>query len=167
MIRYLVIAFLTLVLSCAATTSVPACALPVRASVALRVDGTETEFQWTAEAVSRWAPHTLPDHTPTVDPNGQWLITFCPNDDARFAPGVGGLTSVSARRIWIKRGYPDETMRFVILHEVGHAMGLDHVSDPKAVMSKTGAPEFTEADIEECRRAGACGSITVRAEEHQ
>jgi hypothetical protein len=49
-------------------------------------------------------------------------------------------------------------VRFVVLHELGHANGLGHTKEP-GVMH--GAAEdlhehYTDSDLEECRRVGAC-----------
>lgn len=46
----------------------------------------------------------------------------------------------------------------VILHEIGHSFGLEHVpQEPPSIMSPmAGALEFTLVDAAECRAAGAC-----------
>ncbi len=45
----------------------------------------------------------------------------------------------------------------VILHEIGHVVGLDDLQGGGSVMSRLDAvPVFTSADLEECVRVGVC-----------
>lgn len=59
------------------------------------------------------------------------------------------------RLIQIDPATPDGEYKFVVLHEMGHSIGLGHTS--KGIMSPgSGATEFSFEDIAECRRVHAC-----------
>ena len=150
-----------------------ACGAASSERVIVRIDASATarEREITEEGVKRWAPYTLAERTPLVDDSGEWVIIFTSAERPGLEPPVGGRACrwegprcPRSRSIWIRRGYSESTTRDMVTHEVGHAMGLDHVSDPGVMHPNTG-PEITEADIEECRSAGACGSINVRTEQ--
>lgn len=75
----------------------------------------------------------------------------------RAAPvsGYNGWCDHSRRLIEIHPNPPGATIYAVALHEFGHALGLNHtehgVMDPKHV-----TVEFSNEDMAECRRVGAC-----------
>lgn len=64
------------------------------------------------------------------------------------------------QRIVVKDGLPARTFRISMLHELGHARGLDHVRN--GVMqggegvSGPSSTEFSAEDLSECRRVRAC-----------
>ncbi len=49
----------------------------------------------------------------------------------------------------------------IIMHELGHLHGLEHVSDPNAVMYPVAGPDFTDADRAECARVNACRQVSA------
>jgi predicted Zn-dependent protease len=69
--------------------------------------------------------------------------------------GANGLCRRSTRTIWIRNPPIEATVYAVALHELGHALGLGHVS--RGVMDPTRVTvEFSDEDRAECRKAGAC-----------
>lgn len=50
---------------------------------------------------------------------------------------------------------PDAVFTSVVMHEMGHGLGLKH-TDAGGVMAPIPWGTMTASDVEECRRAGAC-----------
>lgn len=68
---------------------------------------------------------------------------------------TGALYDPATKTAYVSTGL--EERRFLaLLHEQGHALGLTHVS--AGVMHKKGSSstDFTQDDVEECRRVGIC-----------
>ncbi len=81
--------------------------------------------------------------------DGEWLIVPAPS------PRGLGYAQGSRRLIRISPETPDDQVYAVALHEFGHALGLRHVS--RGVMDPDRQTiEFSEEDMAECRRVGAC-----------
>lgn len=100
-------------------------------------------------AMGRWNKLTIPSKRMTLDRPSSWRIE-------RRDPGTG----FNGECLWPDRVVlirPGSDAEMVFLHEGGHVLDLGHVPDGTGVMSKSDAlPDFTEADMAECRRAGAC-----------
>lgn len=81
--------------------------------------------------------------------DGDWLIL-----PASTSLGLG-LAQGRRRIIRINPSTPDDQVYAVALHELGHALGLRHVK--QGVMDPNRQTIiFSEEDMAECRRAGAC-----------
>lgn len=136
------------------------CAAPPETCSSFRPDGlSPDESAHVASAVARWSAFS-----------GQ-ALTFGPEGECPISVGSLGGTELGVyddrsivldadrMRSEVAGCSPDvgRCVEAVALHEVGHALGLEHVAD-RAVMS-TGrelVEDFTDADKAECRRVGAC-----------
>lgn len=97
----------------------------------------------------RWAPVLVAWSTPQESPlltgeNATGMVlgragpdTFGSGADARFVSGVAVFNG-PALDAQLRQG-EDEKARAVLLHELGHLVGLGHVSDPYQVMYDTNA----------------------------
>ncbi len=102
----------------------------------------------------RWAPvviwWTTPDDAPTLAGSvaGFAGSTWIEIDDPRgrrTGVYVTGTVALDGPQIEeIRRTQGRASAESVILHELGHLVGLDHVDDPDQIMNPTGSPEVTD-----------------------
>lgn len=106
------------------------------------------EVQAICQAQAKWGEIVKPGFTE---------LAFRPFTILKEDPGEGyrGYTVAPTHTIRIQPSIPDQEFYPTILHEYGHALGLDHV--PDGVMNPSGVDvEFSEEDLQECRRVGSC-----------
>lgn len=130
-------AFVALLLaSCAA----PA---PERRCWSWSTDGLDAEQAAVVEAAAaRWS--TVTREPVRIAPDGcavHVLDELPPHVQGRFEPG--GMTVRAPLALGI------------VMHEMGHGLGLEH-TDAGGVMAPIPWGTMTDADVEECRRVGAC-----------
>lgn len=145
------------------------CAAPPETCSSFRPEGLSAdESARVASAVARWSAFS-----------GQ-ALTFGPDGECPVSVGSLRDRKGDVGAFWVGAFYEDDRsvvldadrmrsevagcsadvgrcVEAVALHEVGHALGLEHVAD-RGVMS-TGrelVEDFTEADRAECRRVRAC-----------
>lgn len=105
--------------------------------------------------------------TSTGDAIAQWNTIARPWDGRGWRVALGtpphnaaGWTFAETKTIVVLPGQPARTLRITLLHEIGHARGLEHVSS--GVMqggegvSGPSVTEFSPEDLAECRRVDAC-----------
>lgn len=121
---------------------------------------TSRQERMTRSAAAKWNGVVL---APISVDGGDWFIELAPPICPDCPPGrCAGCTHSSRdavpelrRLIQIDPATPDEEYKYVILHEMGHSIGLDHTS--QGIMCPgSGATEFSFEDIAECRRVHAC-----------
>lgn len=112
-----------------------------------------------------WNAKVLPDHRLIISLDGPWQIHK--QEDA-----IAGRCNSTSREIWIMpedkvelwygAGIPHWnpvvrriTFHATIKHEFGHSLGLQHTKS--GVMEQlTSTDQFTQDDLDECRRVGSC-----------
>ena len=80
-----------------------------------------------------WAPDLGPETTSGAQPAGQGGSEYRTNGDGETVY-VSGAAVFNAS-VDLRSGYGGETWGQVIVHEMGHVVGLDHISDPASVMN--------------------------------
>lgn len=136
-------AFALLVASCAAVVEVPS--LPARCG-AWDPAGLNTEQTAVLDdAAARWSAVTR--EPVRIDPGGCAVHVV---DEL----GDGGIVGEYEPGAMVVRR--DAFVRSVVMHEMGHGLGLEHVDG--GVMNAVPWGTMTAADVAECRRVGACAT---------
>ncbi len=107
----------------------------------------ESELAEIHKAADAWNNVTLPDKKIRFDGNYWEIVHENPPS------GYAGYTTHRPHRIQIR---PDVGVYSVALHEFGHALGLQHITSPGVMTPQFTVPNFTKADLAECKRVGAC-----------
>lgn len=106
-----------------------------------------------------------------IDPNGDELFSTPELIRLRSGAEMDGRECTyldiekdceRAKWVRVRRSLDDERKLAVMKHEMFHVLDLHHVKEAPAIMHRsTDSLTPTEADMDECREAGACASITV------
>lgn len=147
------------------------CASDSRVRYHFDSDATAQERAAFTQAGEQWNQVVIDDHTISLDPDGEWKVTFTDSDDV-LSRSYDGRTCRNLKDaakdcrfdhwIRIRRGLPGTYTVDVARHEQGHALGLEHIpaNEVGTMNPDHAAPTLTDADMHECLRADACGSIT-------
>lgn len=138
----------------------------------IRIDPTlsDADQSEAIRAVGAWDGFS--DAEMVVSPRGDWLILR-----ANVPGDFNGYEEGGRRKlIRVNTDVPTSSVFRVVLHELGHALKLQHTcasSDPRVSSAYPGAPpcgpastgvmdpehgmaDFSPPDLRECRRVGAC-----------
>jgi hypothetical protein len=119
----------------------------------------------------RWAPVLItwsdPDEAPRLEgkvagyAGPQWIGTPGKRGSDRYVTGIVVLDAPDLAKI-MKRKDGRAQVLAIIMHELGHLVGLDHVEDPKQLMNaeNVGVKRFADGDLRGLHELGlgACFS---------
>lgn len=158
-----VLACARLIAGCVPTEDAAVIDPPAPCDISLRVEpGFAPEEQAAiVSAVVRW--NAITKRPMCVRDDGVRLVRHIAHDSAEWqarsdAVGVAFIGLTTGDEVLLVEGQDARRFAFVIRHELGHVLGLQHVPGP-AVMAPATASEtddFVAADIDECRRVSAC-----------
>jgi hypothetical protein len=109
---------------------------------------TKSQREAVVQAAAKW--NTVVIHPVTVS-GGDWRIFI-----GRAPPGYKGWTDGHNRTVTIDPTTREEDFYPLVLHELGHAVGLVHHAAPGVMNPTSGATEFTAADLAGCSDRGRC-----------
>lgn len=118
------------------------------------------EVRGIEKAVYTW--NVLPGfrHRITLDTKGNWQVLKEEGPKSKQDDGMpidydwNGECSRSKRTVWIHPQSSEDEYP-VMLHELGHAVGMKHTTTG-VMMAYTVSVEFTPEVMAECKRVGAC-----------
>jgi hypothetical protein len=123
-----------------------------RPEVPVPIDATFTadERAAIASAIEDWNQRTNDRHK-IESRTWPWFIVRQDPGSARAGKCVFG-----AALILLRPGMSPDMLRAAARHELGHALGLQHVRRGVMQPDTFAENDFSEEDVAECRRAGAC-----------
>lgn len=122
------------------------------------IDGSLSDEQRTAfyEACEDWNQVSNRMQYVSEDDDGTNRVFIRAAEHMPIA-GADGVYQRGSASMVLRRGMSREDFKKVVLHEMGHALGLDHIEADPALMNPHATSEtITPADIAECQRVGAC-----------
>jgi len=145
MLRRLIVGFVGLAAACDVRDDDDAGPLTLEIDPVFDASGREAIARATAEWNARSTRKLR-----IVEDGGEWLVLR-----AAIPDGHLGYAQQAHRLVRIELRATPEQVYPIALHELGHALGLNHVE--RGVMDPTRlGVEFSDADLGECRRARAC-----------
>ena len=105
--------------------------------------------RWAPVLISWVTPNENPDFAADVTGEGGSTHTGLPNRPIAFVTGVVELDAGQISGI-LKRPRGNQVVRAIVLHELGHLVGLDHVSAPNQLMyprMQPGVTDFRAGDL--------------------
>lgn len=125
------------------------------------IDGSLSDEQRTAfyEACDDWNMVASRMQYVSEDDDGDHRV-FIRAADHMPVSGADGAYVVASGTMYLRRDMSREDFKRIAMHEMGHALGLamgpDHIPGPALMDSHASSATITPADIEECKRVGAC-----------
>ncbi|HND55251.1 MAG TPA: matrixin family metalloprotease, partial [Pirellulaceae bacterium] len=127
---------------------------PVPASVGLTQDQVAAAVKtaldaWSSAAAIKFTPTNLPNQQRSLDitfakldgPGGTLAQAYFPGDS--FRSTIGGDVQFDLSDTWEvgnARGAAATDLTYVAVHEIGHALGVDHISGASSVMNPSVSP---------------------------
>ena len=105
--------------------------------------------RWAPVLISWVTPSENPDFAADVTGEGGSTHTGLPNQPTAYVTGAVQLDAGQIAAI-LKRSQGKQVVRAIVLHELGHLVGLDHVTDTKQLMypqSQAGVTGFGAGDL--------------------